>query len=84
VSDDGTYYAAFIEQELKFERERRATLDTRGQAVVTTSGALLTLVSAITAIAIDQKARVTRTAGRPLPVAYRARLVRGRCLLRHS
>jgi hypothetical protein len=44
VSDQGKSYAAFIEGELKAERERRTTYDTRGQALVTTSGALVTLI----------------------------------------
>lgn len=55
MTDNGTYYTAFIEQELKDERERRAALDTRGQAIVTTSGVLLTLLSAVSTIAIGRK-----------------------------
>jgi Flp pilus assembly protein TadB len=55
VTDSGLPYAPFVEQELKAERERRATLDSRGQAVVTTSGALVTLLTAIGAVVFKLK-----------------------------
>jgi hypothetical protein len=51
----GAKYASFVEQELKAERARRGTLDGRGQAVVTTSGALAALLSAVGAIVINHK-----------------------------
>ena len=51
----GAKYASFVEQELKAERARRGTLDGRGQAVVTTSGALVALLSAVGAIVINRK-----------------------------
>jgi hypothetical protein len=47
TGDQGRTYAAFIEAELKAERERRASLDARGLAVVTTSGGLVTLLAAV-------------------------------------
>jgi hypothetical protein len=50
VSDQGKTYAAFVEGEVKAERERRATLDARGQALVTTSGALVTLLGGLAAL----------------------------------
>lgn len=42
-------YTAFIEGELKTERERRTTLDGRGAAVVTQSGGLVTLMTGVAA-----------------------------------
>jgi hypothetical protein len=47
VSDQGEVYAAFIENELKVERDRRTALDARGLAIVTTSGTLTTLLVAV-------------------------------------
>jgi hypothetical protein len=58
LTDSGVNYAPFVEQELKSERERRSTLDTRGQTVVTTSGVLITILSAVTAIAVNRKVLV--------------------------
>jgi len=55
VSDGSERYASFVEQELKAERARRETLDGRGQAVVTTSGALAALLAAVGALVIDSK-----------------------------
>ena len=55
MTDSGVNYAPFVEQELKSERERRSALDTRGQTVVTTSGVLITILSAVTAVAINRK-----------------------------
>jgi hypothetical protein len=48
-------WAPFIEAELKAERERRATLDTRAVAVVTTSGTLVTLVFAIGGLTLGSR-----------------------------
>jgi len=62
MSEQGKTYAAFIESELKAERERRAALDSRGLALVTTSGSLTTLLAAIGAF-------VTGRAGFQLPSA---------------
>jgi hypothetical protein len=50
VSDQGQTYLAFIEAELKAERERRAAYDARGQALVTTSGALVTVLAGLAAV----------------------------------
>ncbi|WP_378735300.1 hypothetical protein [Nocardia brasiliensis] len=50
MADQGTTYAAFIAAELKTERERRATFDARGQALVTTSSALFTLFAGVAAL----------------------------------
>jgi hypothetical protein len=55
LTDSGVNYAPFVEQELKAERERRTTLDARGQAVVTTAGVLVTILSTVSAIAINKK-----------------------------
>lgn len=55
MTNSGVNYAPFVEQELKAERERRATLDGRGQAVVTTAGVLVTILSTVSAIAINKK-----------------------------
>lgn len=43
-------YFAFIEGELKAERERRAALEARGVSVVTQSGALVTLLTGVGAV----------------------------------
>ncbi|MFI5615570.1 hypothetical protein [Amycolatopsis sp. NPDC051903] len=51
MSDQGAVYLAFIEGELKAERERRSAYDARGQALVTTSGALVTLLTGLAAVA---------------------------------
>jgi hypothetical protein len=50
VSDQGKNYAAFIENELKAERDRRTAYDSRGQSLVTTSGALVTLLGGLAAL----------------------------------
>lgn len=46
----GDVFTAFVEGEVKAERERRNALDARGIAVLTTSGTLVTLVFAIGAV----------------------------------
>jgi hypothetical protein len=51
MSDQGQVYLAFIEGELRAERERRSTYDSRGQALVATSGVLVALLSGIAAAA---------------------------------
>lgn len=50
MSDQGTTYASYVETELKAERERRAAYDARGQALVSSSGALVTLFGGLAAI----------------------------------
>lgn len=60
MSEQGKTYLAFIEGELKAERERRTAFDARGQALVTTSGALVTLLTGLAAVV---------KGGTPVPVA---------------
>jgi hypothetical protein len=50
VSDQGRTYLEFVEGELKAERDRRSAYDARGQALVTTSGALVTLLGGLVAV----------------------------------
>src|SRR5688500_4320382 len=50
MTDQGETYAQFIESELKAERDRRTSYDARGQALITTSGALVTLLVGVAAI----------------------------------
>lgn len=50
MTDQGTNYATFIEAELKAERERRTALDARGLAIVTTTAALTTVLTAVGAL----------------------------------
>jgi hypothetical protein len=50
VSDQGQTYASFIEAELQREHERQDHLVASGRGVVTTSGALLTLVFALSVL----------------------------------
>jgi len=50
--DQGVVYCAFIEAELKTERERRSNLDSRGVSLVTTSSSLVTLLAAVSAFVI--------------------------------
>lgn len=57
MSDQGKTYAAFIEAEVEAERDRRAAFDARGQALITTSGVLVTLLTGV--------ASLVKTAGTP-------------------
>ncbi|WP_329791661.1 hypothetical protein V1227_06975 [Lentzea sp. DG1S-22] len=50
MSDQGKTYQTFIETELKAERERRTAYDARGQALITTSSALVTVLAGLVAI----------------------------------
>ncbi|MGW6932930.1 hypothetical protein ACWGE0_22935 [Lentzea sp. NPDC054927] len=50
MSDQGKTYLGFVEAELKAERERRTAFEARGQALVTSSGALVTLLVGLAAI----------------------------------
>jgi hypothetical protein len=63
VSDQGAAYLAFVEGELRAERERRATFDARGQGLITTSGVLVTLLGGLAAVVRGG------TAVRPGPIA---------------
>ena len=48
----GTAVKEFIEQELESERTKKSSLEARGLAVITTSGALVTLLFAVAAVVI--------------------------------
>jgi hypothetical protein len=50
LSEQGKTYAAFVESELKVERERRNTYDSRGQTIVTASASLAALLTALAAV----------------------------------
>src|SRR6266545_2835156 len=50
MSDRGATYTSYVESALKAERERRAGYDARGQALVSSSGALVTLFGGLAAI----------------------------------
>jgi hypothetical protein len=47
VSEQGHTYSTFIDNELKAERDRRATLDAKGLSIVTTAGTFTTLLAAV-------------------------------------
>jgi hypothetical protein len=64
VPEQGHTYLAFIEAELKAERDRRSVFAARGSGLVTRSGSLVTVLAALTAF--------TR-AGGPLAVTALAR-----------
>lgn len=69
MTDGGAKLAAFVEQELKAERDRRVSIDARGQSVVTTSGSLVTLLAALGAFVTSQdKYQLPRAALLPLVV----------------
>lgn len=55
MTDVGSQWADFVEDQLTREFDRRGTLDTKGLAIVTSSGTLVSLVFAIGAIAIARK-----------------------------
>lgn len=65
MHDGGDRYASFVERELAAERARRETLDGRGQAVVTTSGALVALLGAVGAFVIGRTGFVLPPGARP-------------------
>lgn len=48
--DSGKVYAAYIEAELKAERDRRALIDARAMFLITSSGVMLGLVAGATAV----------------------------------
>lgn len=54
MSDDGATYAAFIEAQVKSEREHRVSIETRGTAIVTTSSAFLALVVAVVTVLVGK------------------------------
>jgi hypothetical protein len=51
VDGAGSVFAEFVASEVERERARRATLDQRGITIVTSSGTLVTLLSALAAFA---------------------------------
>lgn len=48
--DHGTVYLAYVEKQLVSERERFGNLDNKGAALITSSGTLVTLVLAVSAL----------------------------------
>lgn len=64
----GETYSAFIKEQLDAEYDRRASLDARGIAVITTSGVLATLVFGAAAFALGRD-YVPSILGRGLVVA---------------
>lgn len=52
----GDHYAELIEERLTEERARKASLEQRGFSIVTTSGALVTLLFAVTTLTLGQDA----------------------------
>ncbi len=69
MSDQGATYAAYIESALKAQEERRASLDARALAVLSTSGGLLTLVFALTVLVTGDTFRVSPEGARGVAVA---------------
>jgi len=51
----GPEFASFVLNQLDTEEKRRASLETRGLAVITTSGTLVTLLLALAALVTQQK-----------------------------
>jgi len=69
LSEGGLKYAAFVEQELKAERDRRTNLEARAQTIITTSGTVVTLLAAVGAFGgAWAKRAVPRTIDYPLVV----------------
>jgi hypothetical protein len=71
VSDEGTagdVYARVIDELLQQERDRKASLEQRGLAVITSSGVLVTLLFGFSALTRTQQAA-------PLPVITRLLLI---------
>ncbi len=54
MAEQGETYAKFIEGELKYEYDRRAALDTRALAVVSTSSGFLALVFALATLILGK------------------------------
>lgn len=52
----GDHYAGLIEERLTEERARKASLEQRGFSIVTTSGALVTLLFAVTTLTLGEDA----------------------------
>jgi hypothetical protein len=52
LEDQGLVYSTFVETELKVERDRRSSMESRGQSLITTSSTLVTLLAAVAAFVI--------------------------------
>jgi hypothetical protein len=62
----GTLYAGFIAQQLEVEEGRRASLEQRGMSVISTSGALVTLLFGLAAFVTEKKGFALPGAARTL------------------
>jgi hypothetical protein len=77
VAAPGELYTAFIEGELKNERERRSTLDARGASLVSSSTGLLGLVVALSTLAVGNELRVTGVSAYSLAFSVAAFVISG-------
>jgi hypothetical protein len=59
-------FVGLLDKQTTFERERKASLEARALAVITTSGTLVTLITALTAVATKHRAYTTLTGTRVL------------------
>ena len=74
VERQGRAYSTFVENELKAERERRVAFDARGASIVTSSGALVTLLAGVvTFLRVGTNSEFPRTAFAPLAASLPAR-----------
>jgi hypothetical protein len=55
TSSAGPEFAGFVVDQLELEEKRRASLETRGLAIITTSGTLVTLLLALAALVTQRK-----------------------------
>ncbi|WP_274561557.1 hypothetical protein [Streptomyces spiramyceticus] len=55
VNEQGVVYAAFVEDELKWEHGRRTSIDSRALSVITTSGVLVTLLFGVAALVTGRR-----------------------------
>jgi hypothetical protein len=62
-------YEEFIQEQLETEEKRKTSLESRGLSVVTTSGALVTLLFAIAAIETTREGFVLPADSRPLLIS---------------
>lgn len=74
-SDQGATYAAFVEAELAAEYDRRAAVDGRASTVVTTSGAFVALVTAVTVLVTGSPYRFSAAGSRGLLASLASLLV---------
>ncbi|MEH1130804.1 hypothetical protein [Micromonospora sp. CPCC 206061] len=72
-TEQGSTYAAFIAEELQAERDRWQRIDARGSSILTSSGAVVTLLAALSAIVLrDNKTNLPESSGILLVVAVAA------------